>query len=321
MPRILNITNGDSTVALMREGRVPGDYLPWRDVLHEGPVPDSLDLHALSSVRTNFIASRNWGGHSEIAASFNHRDNSLESFHQYDKVILWFEHDLYDQLQILQILDWFNGQELGHTTLSMVCTEQYLGYLTPAEISAHIANETPVRQVQISLAHKAWFAFRQVTPKLWSGLLQEETEDLPYLEGAVERMLEEYPDSGSGLSRTARESMNLIENDKVYPGRLFGLYQKTEERIFMGDLSFWVVLQELLLSSPPLIMLPDGRLEIDPGNQKDILSLTSEGRAALHGEYNWMDDHCPDRWIGGVHLTHDNLWFWDNQSKIIFPGK
>ena len=321
MPRILNITNGDSAVSLMKEGRVPGDYLPWRDVLHDGPVPDILDLYSLSEVRSKFIASRNWGALSDIAESFRLRDKTLESFQQYDKITLWFEHDLYDQLQILQILDWFHHREMGQTTLSMVCTEQYLGHLTPLEISAHIAHEAPVSRDQLVLAHRAWSAFRQDTPKRWIDLLEHETITLPYLHGAIERMLEEFPDSASGLSRTARETMILIENDAVCPDRLFGLYQNTEERIFMGDLSYWNVLQELLMSSLPLIRLSNGGLEINPGNQADTLSLTPEGRAALNGEYNWMDHHCPDRWIGGVHLTRDNLWFWDKSSKSIFPGK
>lgn len=29
-PSILNITNGDSTVDLLREAGIPGEYLPWR---------------------------------------------------------------------------------------------------------------------------------------------------------------------------------------------------------------------------------------------------------------------------------------------------
>ena len=58
MPRVLHITNGDSAVGLMREGGISGDILPWRDVLHDGPVPGGLDLEALSRVRARFLADR-----------------------------------------------------------------------------------------------------------------------------------------------------------------------------------------------------------------------------------------------------------------------
>jgi hypothetical protein len=128
---VLNITNGDSAVDLMRTAGVPGKYLPWRDVLHDGPVPGALDLDALSRVRARFIVSRGWASQDQVEASFAQRNQILESFRGFDKVILWFEHDLYDQLQILQVLDWFSGQDAGSTTISMICTDQYLGHCTP----------------------------------------------------------------------------------------------------------------------------------------------------------------------------------------------
>jgi len=51
MDTILNITNGDCTVKLMAAAGIPGVILPWRDVLHDGPVPAGLSLEQLSAVR------------------------------------------------------------------------------------------------------------------------------------------------------------------------------------------------------------------------------------------------------------------------------
>ncbi len=36
---MLHITNGDATLPELRRTGLTGDLLPWRDVLHEGPVP------------------------------------------------------------------------------------------------------------------------------------------------------------------------------------------------------------------------------------------------------------------------------------------
>ena len=44
MKNILNITNGDCAVETMKKANIAGLFLPWRDVLHEGPVPDDLSL-------------------------------------------------------------------------------------------------------------------------------------------------------------------------------------------------------------------------------------------------------------------------------------
>ncbi len=301
----------------MREGDVPGEFLPWRDVLHDGPVPDDLNLAQLSRQRANYIADIGWGDASDILNSFEQRDEILNSFVNYDRVILWFEHDLYDQLQILQILDWFSNQNLVGTRLSMICTDRYLGRQTPDQIAELSEHEKPVIPEQLELASRAWFAFRQSTPMQWAELLKSDTSALPFLHGAIERQLQEYPDSQTGLSRTASSTMKIIQSQKVHPGKLFGSQQKSEQRIFMGDLSFWNVLSELLKGQWPLIKLPGKKLEFDPRNKQDVFSLTPEGKAILAGEMNWMDWHSPDRWIGGVHLSKDNIWLWDDHKRAI----
>ena len=118
----------------MRQAAIAGEYLPWRDVLHEGPVPKDLTLEQLSKVRAEYIASQGWGELVEVEQSFKERDLTLKSFDNYDEIILWFEHDLYDQLQILQILDWFSAQNDFSDRLSMICTDNYLGLLTVEQV-------------------------------------------------------------------------------------------------------------------------------------------------------------------------------------------
>lgn len=103
---VLNITNGDSTLRLMREANIEGDIVCWRDVLHEGPVPRIGTLTELSSIRACFIADRGWGELGKVKEAFQERDRALKGFSDYQRLVLWFEHDLYDQLQLLQILHW-----------------------------------------------------------------------------------------------------------------------------------------------------------------------------------------------------------------------
>ena len=53
---MLHVTNGDSTTATMELAGLAGDLLPWRDVLHEGPVPD-LPQDELRRVRADYLAT------------------------------------------------------------------------------------------------------------------------------------------------------------------------------------------------------------------------------------------------------------------------
>ena len=94
MENILNITNGDCAVKVMQQAGIADEFLPWQDVLHSGPVPENLTLEELSRIRAQFIADCGWGEFAEIHKGFIDRDNQLKAFDRYDKVILWFEHDL-----------------------------------------------------------------------------------------------------------------------------------------------------------------------------------------------------------------------------------
>jgi hypothetical protein len=314
---ILNITNGDCAVGVMQQAGISGVFLPWRDVLHDGPVPQGLSLEQLSEVRAQFIIDQGWGEPQYIKQSFIDRDNTLKSFENYDKVILWFEHDLYDQLQILQILDWFHSHTQSKQSLSIICVDRYLGRLSPEEMLTLVEYEEPITESHLKLANKAWSAFRSTEPESWFALLETDTSALPFLQGAILRMLEEYPACSNGLTRTARHALNIVQNGEKNPENIFARYQETEERIFLGDSSFWALLNEMLVSSPALLTLSEGKvldLAPKPGDEIDV---SAAGVDVLSGKGNWLDIVELDKWIGGVHLSSANIWCWDSESNVL----
>ncbi len=301
----------------MKQANIPGMFLPWRDVLHDGPVPGGLSLEKLSEIRANFIIERDWGHPEDIKRHFIERDNTLKSFEKYEEIILWFEHDLYDQLQLLQILDWFYQNKSKETVLSIICVSQYLGMLLPDEMEALFKYEEPVTENHLALANNAWSAFRSDSPKKWHTLQQTDTAALPFLASAITRLLEEYPSCKNGLSRTAQQALKIVAQGEKHPANVFARYQETEARRFLGDLSFWAILHELLASSPPLLKLSDGQEFVTPTNPDQELTITPEGKEVLSGKRNWFNIVKLDRWIGGVHLTPGNNWCWDSRSNSI----
>src|SRR5579872_4110569 len=122
---MLHITNGES-VSLPQTG-LPGETLYWNDALHDGPVPRGLELEELSRVRERFISEFFGMPLSEV--SFRRRDEAIARFRDHEEVVLWFEHDLYDQLQLIQLLDWFAHQPAPLPKLSLINIDRYLGHL------------------------------------------------------------------------------------------------------------------------------------------------------------------------------------------------
>src|SRR5207302_92319 len=102
---------GESVVLGLRDGSIPGGYLSWSDPLHDGPVPRASSLQNLSDARAEALSSFGWGAYDDIRSTFAARDGVLADFRSHEEVVLWFEHDLYDQLQLIQLFDWFSGQD------------------------------------------------------------------------------------------------------------------------------------------------------------------------------------------------------------------
>src|SRR2546423_12861085 len=92
----LIITNGDSAANLLAAAGRTGRILPWRDVLHEGPILPVLD--ACTMARVDYLSDRFRIERADVAADFGARDAILKAHAGFDRVELWFEHDLYDQL-------------------------------------------------------------------------------------------------------------------------------------------------------------------------------------------------------------------------------
>ena len=211
---MLHITNGDHAVAVIRQV-VQGTILPWRDVLHEGPVRAGLSLEALSEERARFIADAGWGTFPQVRKAFAERDAAFRRAGEHDEIVLWFEHDLYDQLQLIQVLDGL--AELRGPPISLICEAEYLGRMAPERAAELLALRSPVLRQHIREAQAAWAAFRSADPL---GIDPGKPKALQFLGAALRRHLEEFPWTTDGLSRTERQ----IQQGEPH-----------EEPAFMGD--------------------------------------------------------------------------------------
>ncbi|MGH8677805.1 MAG: hypothetical protein ACREUQ_05570 [Burkholderiales bacterium] len=330
----LHITNGDVAVERMREGGLPGSYLAWRDVLHEGPVPHTETLGEISAIRAHYLAEAGYGRDVRIHDQFNARDAALVHAAAHDEVVLWFEHDLFDQLQILQILDWL-AVNAHAAKVYLIIVGSYpgiarfvgLGQLSPAQFVGLFGSRIPATKAHFDTARRAWAAFRQPTPQPWAATLYHDIPPLPYLREAVVRMLEELPSVANGLSRTDHAALGVIADGTYAPHAIFASVQALEERPFMSDWSFWRVLANLAQEPNPLIKVEGADRFLypprDPGDplfELQRLMLTEAGIEVLEKRSDAIALRSIDRWFGGTHLTADAVWRWDaDAQRLVTP--
>ena len=290
---MLHLTNGDTAARLIRRIGVSGTVIAWRDVLHEGPVPANLSLEGMSDVRARFAVSCRWGTLPDISASLGARDAALRSAR---RVILWFEHDLYDQLQLLQILDTLAAQR--DSSAELICVNVFpgvepfhgLGQLSAAQIATLWPNRRPVTPAQLALGQRAWKAFCSRNTAALPDFLRGDLSPLPFLRAALERLLEEFPAAPTGLSRTDRQILTAVAAGCQDFDSLFLACEQQESAPFMGDAVFELHLKCLIEARTPLL-------------NPSPLTLTTAGQRVLAGDLDAGELNGINRWIGGVHLV------------------
>ncbi len=312
----LIVTNGDAACAHIRAAGIDAELLPWRDVLHDGPLPAGLTHEGLSDARAAFLASWSWGRKDDIRALLAARDRTLADAARRAEVVLWFEHDLYDQLQLLQVLDLFAGLPRRDTRLTLRCRDRFLTSIPVARLGDELAARRPVDDDLLNLAAAAWTAVRAPTPEPMAALASQDHAPLPYLRAALRRFLEELPDAHNGLSRSERQVLEVVAAGASAPADLFDETQRREDPRYLGDASFFQYLARLAAGARPALRTVDG-LPFDPiaAAGRDLppqpLSLTHDGRALLDERLDWVEANGIDRWLGGTRLNGRQTWRWD----------
>jgi hypothetical protein len=321
----LNITNGDSAAGTLSEAGVEGKIIPWRDVLHEGPVDSSLSLEELSKQRARFIAERRWDDFAHVSGDFAERDRMIRHLDYFDEIVLWFEDDLYDQLQLIQLLDFLSRSSARQKTISLIQVDGYIPPLSAKQLNELDTRRPRVTPEQFELAQRAWKAFGSSDPSMISRLLDDNTSALPYLAGALRRHLEEFPAVGTGLSRSEREALTAIDEGHATPVAAFLEVAKKQESIFLGDIVFYSYLERLSGSKKSALLTWKNGSPVHAPNSKTSrtfvkgeLKLTTLGYKVLGGDTDWQSVNPHMRWLGGVEIRPGVTgWRWDPEQRTV----
>jgi len=306
MHKTLHIVSGTTVTNVMKQAKLTGDFLEWYDFLHEGPVPKNFSLLQRSKIRAYFLSEEKYIEFNTAIQIFELRNKILKNHQKYKHILLWFEQDLYDQLQLLEILNWFSLHINKKVKISLILTDKHFADYSFQELQKASLQKEIVTNKHMILAQKAWSALSDSTPLSLFNLLNESSSELPFLQNSVQRLLEEYPNTMNGLSRTAHQALLTIsKGQKRQKQDIFIESQKQEQLPFLADIIFWKILDKFI----------EYKLIIQKENSE--LYITDLGRDVLIGKKNWITIKNIDHWIGGVHLSDDNLWCWNIQERTI----
>ena len=326
MTRFHHVTNGTSTTTSIESAALPGSCSIWADPLHDGPVPADLSDRELMEMRAAHLAD----GEHTVATVMEELERwraAIDDASTHDELVLWYEHDLFDQLNLIQVLDRLGSSGAPARRVSLVCIGSFpgrpdfrgLGELEPDDIASLFPKRQPIVEAQLSLAARAWSAFRSPDPRAIEALLLTDTEALSFLAPALGRHLEELPSTRYGLSRFELSILDLARDETVSIWDAFHRVSNGETAFYLADLSFWRLVESLAAPASENALL-DVRLESSRGGTlpRGQLSLTETGRAVLAGYVDRVAAVGIDRWLGGVHLEgRGPTWRLDDASRRV----
>jgi hypothetical protein len=316
----LHIRCGSDIFPRLREAGFTGDLLEYSDPLCQGPV---LDEGGWLERRAAFVAKSCGGGKSrkQIAGELRQTEEQLRAAaSSYRRIVLWFEHDTYDQLILARCLAQF--VETRPSRLELISADSYpggvrfigLGQLPPEALRLLWNQRAVVSEGGLHAGHHIWTALRSPDPRALAEAARAGIPDLPQLARAVRRHCQELPGARTGLSLTESLILQLLAEEPLTVNQIwYRLMMEREPIPWLSDLLFRFIVENMKrVQEPPFIGRFDGA---DHRWPEERLSITPLGRAVLAGEVDWMSLRPPARWLGGVSIPQaPPCWRWDEET-------
>ncbi|OZM57411.1 hypothetical protein CIB95_08095 [Lottiidibacillus patelloidae] len=312
---MIHIVNGDVLANKLKN--IEGEIIVWREMYDFGPLEEQLTEAVLNKRAKYFENSIGVPKELFIETSMK-QEEALNRIQRNDDVTLWFEHDRYDQIMLIYILNRLKG--ISFNTLKIVSINNHpsvkqfhsLGQLSENELKKlFVSDRREVSRKQIDDAALAWEYYTSDNPVLLHDMLQNEELSLPFLKKAIEVHYSYFPHPADGLNELERTVLKLLNEEALLFNELFQII--TNERVEDGltDLQFSAILMKL----SPLIQVTDKLPRLN-GNNNPLCSITNIGKLVLDDNSKKRTDYSPiDWWVGGVHLT-DHGWYYDGENLI-----
>jgi hypothetical protein len=321
---MLHIHNGGSTAGTMREAGFPGEHFAFIEALATGPTPQGLSKEDWDATRAKYLAEDSEPSEIAIKRDLAMNDITLANAGKHEEIILWFEHDLFCQINLVYLLDRFARQGSGRARLSLICIGEFpgvpnfrgLGQLTAQQMASLFDTRHAVTEAELNLAQKAWAAFCSPDPKQLERLLAEDTSAMPFLRSAIEQHLARFPSVKNGLGRAENRLLGFVSNGVTRFSPLCLAFFNDQPAYGLGDSQIWRDLKRMADSSRPLIRIDcyDGSAN---SRLRSSFALTEIGSRVLADEEDFVELNGIDQWLGGVHLRINNLWRWDDQRRAL----
>ncbi|MCK0068585.1 DUF1835 domain-containing protein [Kordiimonas laminariae] len=309
--KTLHIRCGSDIKQGLEKAGFVGAFLEFSDPLCQGPVLDAGEDKFLNA-RAGFIKEAFGVDTEQALKQLKGQYHALNDLSKYEEIILWFEHDSYDQLILAKLLSTLNGRAIPPVQLILVSEYDIkprfigLGQLSPDDLKAVWQERKQVRTAQFEYGSRVWNAVMQSAPAVLEDIIGEEAAIIPEMQGALKRHLQQLPDKTRLLSLTEELSLQILQEEPASVGNVFRkLMLEVEPLPYLGDMMFWYEFQSLIA----------GGLVEETEAAKDWpakrFKLSEKGEKLLEEGAEVAGWTIPlERWVGGIKISAESTLYY-----------
>lgn len=274
-----------------------GTYLPFNDPVCVGPVSDT-DLLPYLGQRARVVALHAGVDAQEARLRLGQEYAGVLALARYDRVLLWFEHDVWDQAALIRVLALLARHNTPVEHLSLMPADGRTPFALLPDATLAALDPVPLTRLQLEAGAAAWAAFCAPDPTRLDALTRRATP-LPHATPALRRHLMDLPWTTDGLALTERQVLHAIAAGAGDLPALCTAMAKVDPVFHMTDLILAEVVKRLMEGPNRLIA------------RGSPWALSDRGTAVLAGE---AKHRTPPRFQGGVMLRPEPGWMWDPRA-------
>lgn len=308
MKSLLHITNGDSFTSKLQSLQLQGDIITWREMLCEGKTLCTVGSESFWKTRFEFLSKNYKISKSWFVEKTLKEYRSLCNHKQQDQIVLWFEYDLFCQINMLAVLSWLKTHR-RHAEISLVCSgkeddsDKYYGLseLSDAKLIDLYENRTILTQDDIEYADYVWQLYCSDNPIRLENLINNDDFQFEYLSDALKTHLKRFPTIKNGLNELENHILDLAVTQKPKSKKeLLGQLLNDQGFYGFGDSQY----ERIITSLKPLF------------NSFNPVKLTKKGIEVLENKNNYYSQIRDNQLYLGGSLKYNFLYNTDTNRIL-----
>jgi len=222
----------------------------WRDILCEGPCHEEFASTSFWDTRTRFMSAL-----FELDESVFYQKSIMEweniNSKEWDEIVLWFEYDLFCQINMMGILSYLfhhfkqrvslicMGNEKGYTRLvglGEIPSERYLSLFESRKI---------LKKADLEYADKFWACYCKEDPSGLQKYIKPKSSTFPYLREAVKMHFQRFGDCITGVGIIEMAIIKYIKGGINSNHSIVSNLINEDWEFGFGDLQYFIIMERM----------------------------------------------------------------------------